>query len=49
MMLTACADLRFTPDEVGTAADTMADAIEQVLALFVEVSAAVVRSALPSQ
>ncbi len=49
LMLTACADLRFTPDEVGTAADTMADAIEQVLALFVEVSAAVVRSALPSQ
>ncbi len=49
LVLTACADLRFTPDEVGAAADMMADAIERVLALFIEVSAAMVRSALPSQ
>ena len=49
LVLTACADLRFTPDEVGTAADMMADAIERVLALFIEVSAGMVRSALPSQ
>lgn len=48
LTLTACADLRFAPDDVDTAADMMADALERVLEAFIQVSAELVRSALPS-
>ena len=48
LILAACADLRFAPDEVHTAADMMADAIERTVEAFIEISVEVVRSAAPS-